>query len=140
MPTKNWVLSEVTLSIESVRNFPFKATDKLFLDANVWFYIHFSDTAKQRPEEAVYSAAWKDILAVQSNVYIDALVVSEIINSYAKSSYGLRKSQGASFRDFKAFRQSPEFKSVAAEIACQVKRILSYCTPNRKRFRLFALG
>ena len=116
------------MSIESVWSFPFKATDKLFLDANVWFYIYFSDVAKQRPEEAIYSAAWKDILAKQSKVYVDALVVSEIINSYAKSIYGRRKRQGANFRCFKTFRQSPEFKSVAAEIARQVKRILRYCT------------
>ena len=131
---KNWVLSEVTLSIKSVRNFPFKATDKLFLDANVWFYIYFAGVVGQRPEEAAYSAAWKAILAAQSKVYIDALVVSEILNTHARSAYRTQNCQDRNFKNFKAFRRSPEFKSVAQRAALGVQRIVSYCTPIESGF------
>ena len=136
MPTKNWVLSEATLSIKSVRNFPFKATDKLFLDANVWFYIYFAGVVGQRPEEAAYSAAWKDILAAQSKVCIDALVVSEILNTHARAAYRSQNRQDRKFRNFKAFRRSPEFKSVAQRAALGIQRIVSHCrcTPIESGF------
>ena len=139
MPTKNWVLSEVTLSIKSVRDFPFKATDKLFLDANVGFYIYFAGVVGQRPEEAAYSAAWKAILAAQNKVYVDALVVSEILNTHARSAYRIQNRQDRNFRNFKAFRRSPEFKSVAQRAALGVQRIGSYRTPIESGFRSLPL-
>lgn len=123
-----WVLSGVTLSIEAVKEFFFKSTDKILIDANVWIYIFFSDGLKL--EEQAYSAALKRILAAQSTVYIDALIVSEVVNAHAR--YRFNNQQGTG--KFKAFRQSVAFRPVAAEIARQVKRILSHCTPIESGF------
>ena len=117
---KKWALNEATLPIKPVKDFPFKRTDKVFFDANVWLYIYFSSAISQDSAEAAYSAAWQDILTAQSNVYIDALIVSEIINVHARSRYRIRKRQGASFRDFKVFRKSSDFRPMADEISFQV--------------------
>ena len=73
-----WVLSGVTLSIEAVKEFSFKSTDEILIDANVWICI-FSDGLKL--EEQAYSAALSRILAAQSTVYIDALIISKVVNA-----------------------------------------------------------
>ncbi len=101
-----WVLSGVTLSIEAVKEFSFKSTDKILIDANVWIYIFFSDGLKL--EEQVYSAALKRILAAQSTVYIDALIVSEVVNAHARYRFNNQRGTGK----FKTFRQSVAFRPV----------------------------
>ena len=128
-----WALNEAMLSIEAVKDFSFKPTDNLFFDANVWIHVFFSDVFKL--EEEVYSAALKRILAARSTVYIDALVISEIVNVHARYRFNNQRST----KKFKTFRQSVAFRPVAAEITLRVKRILSYCTPIESGFSSLCL-
>jgi len=110
---------------EDITRYIFQATDILFLDANVW-YLVFGPSDPSDWRVSIYSGALAKMQTAQSRIYIDALVLSEFINRYARLKYNL--SPLKSTVDFKQFRQSAEFKSVAQDIAADVRRILRYCT------------
>ncbi len=65
------------------------------------------------------------MLAAQSRIYIDVLIVSEFINTYARLQWRIL---APSYSNFKQFRRSGEFQPIAQEIADQVKRVLGGCT------------
>lgn len=112
---------------EAVASYNFNLTDKLLLDTNIWLLVY----GPQRPGNsrvAVYSQALSKILAAQSHIYIDVLIVSEFINAYARLKWNLWKDQTASSAEFKVFRKSGDFKPIAQDIAADVKRVLKHCT------------
>lgn len=121
--------------VEKITNYVFKASDELLLDANVWLFVF----GPQKPGDrraAIYSQAFTNILAAQSRVYIDVLVVSEFINTYARLKYNILANKPA---DFKQFRQSQDFKPVASDIAADMKRILQHCTRIANGFETLAI-
>ena len=107
----------------SVGDYDFQPEDELFLDANIWLLIYGpQNTGNDRMH--VYSSAFRRLLEAQCSIYIDVLIVSEFINAYARLQWHLR----APDRPFKAFRNSPDFRPVAQEIADNMKRVLSHCS------------
>ncbi len=118
-----WKTETMTHRIRRVRDYEFTSEDRLFLDANIWLCIFCPDAQKPSPQIEAYSRAFNDICNVKSRLYIDVLVISEFINTYAR----LRLKHEAPEMKFKAFRNSPLFKSVAREIAVQSGRVLNCC-------------
>lgn len=115
----------------SVQSYDFRPNDQLFLDANIWLFIY----GPQGPGNArtrVYSAAFRRVLEAGSRIYIDVLIVSEFINTYAR----LRWRVMAPDVRFKVFRNGPEFTEVAQEIGHNAKRVLSHCSRLDSRFVL----
>lgn len=107
-----------------VENYRFTSRDNLFLDANIWLLFF----GPQRPSDHlvdVYSRAFASILKAQSTIYIDVLIVSEFINTYARQKWKLLAPK---VERFKEFRSSPEFQEIAQDIASDVKRVLQYCS------------
>ena len=107
-----------------VKQHNFASTDKLFLDANIWFYL-FGLHKPTEPTVQTYSNVFNRILNAQSKIYIDVLVVSEFINVYARRKWRLISPH---LYPFKAFRNSSDFKSVAQDIAAEVKQIMKHCS------------
>ena len=68
---------------------------------------------------------FNDILNANSQIYIDVLIVSEFINSYARLKWKLVASH---IKSFKAFRNSSYFKPVAQDIAADAKRVVDHCS------------
>lgn len=113
----------MALKAEAVANYNFNPADKLLLDTNIWLLVY----GPQRPGDnrvAIYSQALSRILAAQSHIYIDVLIVSEFINAYARLKWKLLPTSPT---DFKQFRKSGDFKSIAQDIAADVKRVLQHC-------------
>lgn len=128
----------MTSKAEEITRYQFQSSDKLLLDTNVWMFIY----APQNPVDkrvAVYSGALAQILAVQSRIYIDVLIVSEFINTYARLKWNLWKARSTSPADFKAFRKSKYFKPIAQDIASDLKRVLAHCTRVEDGFESLAL-
>ena len=76
----------------AMRQYNFTSQDKLFLDANIWLYLF----GPQKPGAYwvnIYSKVFSNILSAKSLIYIDALVVSEFINTFARQEWGLAKDQ-----------------------------------------------
>jgi predicted nucleic acid-binding protein len=108
----------------AVASYNFKPEDELFVDTNVWLFIY----GPQKPRDtrvAAYSQAFARILAAQSHIYIDVLIVSEFINAYARLKWKL---VAPDINPFKAFRKSTEFKPVVQDVAADTKRILGHCS------------
>ena len=107
-----------------VGQYNFTRHDALMLDTNIWMLVY----GPQKPRDnrvAVYSQALSKILTANSRICIDVLIVSEFINTYARLQWNISgKPQG----EFKKFRKSQEFKSIANEIADSVRRVLKHCS------------
>ncbi len=119
-----------------VRRYNFTPQDKLFLDANIWLYLDGPHKSKSY-WRITYSKVFNQILKAKSQIYIDVLVVSEYINSYARVKWGIIAPQ---IRNFKDFRNSSDFKPVAKDIAADVRRVLKYCTRIESGFELLDIG
>lgn len=111
---------------EEISQYAFKADDELLLDANVWFFLY----GPHRPGDlraAAYSGALARILAAKSRIYVDVLIISEFINRYARLRYNILQNRPGVPKDFKRFRSTPAFKSIAIDIAADTKKILAIC-------------
>lgn len=120
---------------EAVASYNFNPSDKLLLDTNIWLLVY----GPQKPGDsrvAVYSQALSKILAARSHIFIDVLIVSEFINTYARLKWKLVASP---FKDFKMFRRSADFKPIAQDIAADVKRVLQHCTRIENGFDSLAI-
>ena len=110
---------------EDITTHAFDPSEELLLDTNVWFFIY----GPHKPNDkrvAAYSNALKNILAAKSRIYIDVLIVSEFINTYARLKWHLLPTS-SKYQDFKQFRKSGAFKSIAQDIAADVGRVLRHC-------------
>lgn len=120
---------------EAVASYNFKPSDELLLDTDIWLLVY----GPQNPGDkrvAVYSQALAKILAAQSRIYVDVLIVSEFINVYARLKWKLLSAPST---NFKQFRKSDDFKPVAQDIAADVKRVLQHCTRVASGFESLAI-
>lgn len=125
----------MTYKAAAITTYHFSASDELLLDANIWLLIY----GPQQPGDrrvATYSGAFHRMLAAQSRIYIDVLIVSEFINAYARSKWRLL---APSSTDFKQFRQSGAFKPIAQDVAADMKRVLQHCTRVADGFELLTI-
>jgi predicted nucleic acid-binding protein len=109
----------------------FNSDEKIFLDTNVWYYIY--GPKPKKPDEIIfrniYSNALEKMLEGGCQIFIDALVISEFVNRYARDFYDRKYSGFSSKPKFKDFRKSQEFKSNAKLIADQTKKIIKDSHP-----------
>lgn len=120
-------------SAEEIGNYVFKPADELLLDANVWFFVHGPHRPGD-PRAAAYSGALAKIVAAKSRIYVDVLIVSEFVNRYARLKHNILQGHSGISRDFKKFRQSLAFKPIARDIAADVRKVLTSCTPVESGF------
>jgi len=116
----------------SVNDYSFTSRDQLFLDANIWLFLHGPQQSPVRQRVRTYSQAFKRILTAKSQIHVDVLIISEFINSYARIMWR----NSSSTMGFKRFRNSLHFKPIAQNIAADVKRVLKHCTPIESGFGL----
>lgn len=108
----------------AVNDYNFTPNDQLLLDTNIWLFVY----GPQRPGDAkvaVYSRALAKILAANSRIYIDVLIVSEFINTYARLKWHV---MGKPHGNFKQFRKSNDFNPIAQDIAADVRQVLNHCS------------
>lgn len=120
----------MTYKAIAVKQHNFSSKDKLFLDANIWFYV-FGPHRPGDPKAETYSDVFSCILNAQCQIYIDVLVVSEFINAYSRRKWKLIARHITLFKDF---RNSPAFKPVAQDIADDVKQIMKCCSRIESSF------
>ncbi len=118
--------------VHRISAYRFRDTDYLLFDTNIWLFLYSSQYSPTDSRVRIYSAALKSILAAQSCILIDALVLSEFMNRMARFAYNTLPTQARP--DFKAYRQSPGFKSVAKHIADACRRILAQTTRTDSGF------
>lgn len=122
----------MTTEVCRIDSYDFAESEVLFIDTNIWVYIY----APQAPDDwktRVYSKALAKILTAKCRIFIDALVLSEFINRYARLTYQLNTGTGSTI-SFKEYRRSPDFKPVAKEIVSSVRRMLKHCQRTESGF------
>jgi predicted nucleic acid-binding protein len=105
----------------------FRQTDRLLFDTNVWLFLYSPQYGPNDNRVRIYSGAAKSALAAQSTIFIDVLVLSEFINTWARFTYN-KLPASTKPKDFKTYRNSSAFKPVAKSIADACRRILGYAT------------
>lgn len=113
--------------IHRLSTYRFRDTDQLLFDANVWLFLYSPQYGPNDSRVRVYSAALKKILAARSHIHIDALVLSEFINTWARFAYNTIPTGGRP-RDFKTYRNSSAFNPIGKGIADACRRILRHAT------------
>ena len=119
----------------SVERYEFQPTDDVFLDANIWLFIYGPPQDPGKTE--IYSAALHRLLEARSRLFVDVLVLSEVINSYARIRWQLDPLRRGRF---KSFRNSSRFAPIAREIAHYVRRIVDHCSRVESGFQSVDIG
>jgi len=109
--------------IKDISSYSFSKDDRLFLDANIWLSV-YGPMAYQRRRMSIYANAIRDIRQAGSFVFVDVLIMSEFINAYARWEYKQLASRPNNFKDF---RKSSDFVTIAEDIAVNAKRIIKQC-------------
>ena len=116
------------MPIENLQSFRFEAGHRFLIDANVWLFA-FGPFPKP-PRSGIYDDALRDIRIKKSLIHLNAFILSEFMNAYARIEY--RNWIKKNYRDvpeekrpiFKKFRDHEDFKPIADEIRIAVKGIL----------------
>ncbi len=120
-------------TVRRLSTYHFHETDRLLFDANVWLFLYSPQYAPSDSRVRVYSAALKKALAAHCQIFIDALVLSEFINAWARFMYN-KLPASIKPKDFKTYRNSPAFRPVAKDIADACRRILRFATRVESEF------
>lgn len=120
-------------SADDITSYAFSDSDQLLVDTNVWMLVHGPQKPRD-PRVTVYSGALARILAAKSTIHIDVLIVSEFINAFARLRYNILRPTVGTPLDFKRFRKTPDFRSIAQEVADAVRRVLQNCARTESLF------
>lgn len=120
----------------SITTYDFTADDELLLDTNIWLFVYGPQKPKSEKATA-YSQSLARILTAHSRIYIDVLIVSEFINTYARLKWRI---MGEPCGNFKQFRKGQDFKPIARGIAADIRRVLSLCGRVENGFETLDIG
>ena len=103
----------------------FQASDRLFFDTNIWFFIHGPQSPSPSERSRVYSGALNRALKAGSTIEVNALILSEFVNLVLRAEY--RQSlEGTT--SYKEFRESEEYRATAEFCASATTSILQQST------------
>jgi len=110
----------------------FQPDQRILPDANFWLNVLSPAVGFARPRRSRdYSDAYRRLLAAQSELFVDVLIMSEFVNVLARQAFTdpmkRRYTGGGGQPNFKAFRNSADFTGPARTIAAQCKKILRQC-------------
>jgi predicted nucleic acid-binding protein len=116
----------MAISVADIRKYHFAETEGLLLDTNVWLLLY----GPGEPHDSrvdVYSEAFVQILNAKSRINLDALVLAEFINRFARFEFELFKSNNEAVPDsFKRFRNTPDFVPIALAISVAAKKLVKH--------------
>jgi predicted nucleic acid-binding protein len=119
--------------VHSIESYHFTPGEALLFDANIWLYIYGPPSHISNQYRYAYTLGLRKIRGSGSRIVLDALVLSEFINAYARFFYNKLPIDDKP-ADFKLFRNSSDFKPVAEQIARRARKILDKSEPVKKRF------
>lgn len=104
------------MQINNIRQYSFNPKDQMFFDTNIWLLIYGPQSPSDFERQRIYSGAFREILSQGLKIYIDILVLSEIINKLTRFSFDLWCNEHNLTLDFKQFRSMEEYKPIAQEV------------------------
>lgn len=125
--------------IYRIESYTFSTTDALLFDANVWLYIYGQQGELSPQIKNKYLLALRRIRSAKIPIFIDVLVLSEFINASARFFYN-RLPAPTKPVEFKAFRNSADFKPIDERIAKLSRRILEKSQRIESNFESVDIG
>ena len=116
-----------------VDQYNYSGKEALLFDTNVWLLIFGPQYSVNDPRTARYSLGFKKILAAKACIFIDALILSEFINRWARYACN-NVPAGQKLQNYKAFRKSLLFQTVAQDIAATTRKIMNFCNRTDSGF------
>jgi predicted nucleic acid-binding protein len=107
--------------------YSFQQNETILFDANVWLYLYPAPSGIQSPYVAGYSGGLKSIQMAGAHLVVDAIVLSEYLNSYCRIEW--RANHKGTYPQFKAFRNSTDFTGIGKRAAAYARQILKQSTP-----------
>ena len=110
------------------------AEQSYFFDTNIWLYI-YGPIGWPDQRSAIYSRTLREIRDSNGTIYINCMIISEFINAFSRIEF----KQQTDYSRFKEFRNSLSFRSIAEDIASNVRKILRNtltCDPDLKAIDL----
>lgn len=115
----------------------FSSGEPLLLDANVWLFLFPAPSGKPSSFAGSYSTAFKNMLLAKVDLALDALVLSEYLNRYCRIEWDALHT--TKHKNFKAFRQSPDYIPVGQGAALYAHKIVKLCTLHDHPFSVSAV-
>ena len=103
-------------------NYSFCGDDTILLDTNVWIYLYPAPSKANRWLAIQYSKGLKAILSAGAQLVVDAVVLSEYLNTYCRIEWSA--CHKCRYPQFKTFRKSAEFVAVAKGAAIFARSML----------------
>lgn len=110
-------------NIHNADTYHFCSTDKILLDANIWLYLFPPPCDPKHYWGAKYGAVFKKLQAAKADIIIDQFLISEFLNRYSRIEFGVVKAKYGN--NYKRFRASKDFSSVAISAVGYAKKIIS---------------
>jgi hypothetical protein len=120
-------------SVFPVDHYNYSGKEALLFDTNIWLLIFGPQYSANDPRTVRYSLGFKRILAAKACIFIDALILSEFINRWARYACN-NVPAGQKPQNYKAFRKSPIFQTVAQDIAVTTRKIMNFCNRTDSGF------
>ncbi len=108
----------------NLSGYSFQQNETILFDANVWLYLYPATSRTQPPYVAGYAGGLKSIQMASAHLVVDAIVLSEYLNSYCRIVW--RASFSTVYPQFKAFRNSTDFARIGIKAAAYARRILKH--------------
>ncbi|MFW6256411.1 MAG: hypothetical protein ACOC54_06280 [Candidatus Sumerlaeota bacterium] len=110
-----------------IETYRFSKHDRFLVDANVLLLVYGPIGPEGDSRVGKYSRAIKNAITAKSQMYVDAVVMTEFANRYLH----LRKNQteGWQSRKMKEFREADSYAEVAEEMLSGIKAILKRFQP-----------
>lgn len=105
--------------------YSFSCGETFLLDANVWLYLYPPPSTSKSKFFAQYSNGLKSMQSVGAELIMDAMVLSEYLNTYCRIEWKVRHRK--QYPRFKSFRKSAAFKAVGKGAAVFARSMLKLC-------------
>lgn len=112
----------MTASCFDVETYPFQSSERYFVDASVWLAV-YGPTVPKDKRARIYSDALKRLRSSSATIFIDVIVMTELVNRWSRFEYGQMPEPRP---EYKTYRASPQFSAVAQDAAQQMRSILKY--------------
>jgi predicted nucleic acid-binding protein len=105
--------------------YSYSVADRVLVDANVLISVFSGLEPPSSIPLRNYSEVFKRMRQAGTKVLLDVLVLSEFVNRCARRYFELAQSQGGAWRNFKDYRNSTDFSSIAPIIAQASRQVLA---------------
>ena len=106
-------------------SYTFSAGEKIFLDTNIWFYLFPAPSGKPDRFAYQYSAAFARLIAANAQPVLSPMALSEYLNKYMRMEW--QGGYAKQYPEFKKFRKSPDFTTIAVSMNVFAQKILQHC-------------